>query len=411
MTPPFELRAITDEEYPAWSRSVVLAFGHHASDAEIEDHRIAFERDRSLATFDGGEIVGTAGAFSFDLTLPGGTTTPVAGVTAVTVRATHHRRGILTAMMTAQLDDVAERGEALAILTASETLIYGRFGYGLATSYSAWRLRTEGARLARPAKVTGRLRLVDAVEAAKVVPGVYDAARHRHPGAVSRSERFWERWFHDREGDRDGASARFYVIHESASGGPDGYLAYRRKDGWDRGLPDGVLIVDELDATDDEVEAALWQFVLEADLVRTVQAHGRPVDEPLRWRLEDWRRLSVTNVADHLWARVLDVPAALGARRYGCDDALVLDVVDAFRPATEGRYRVEGGLDGAACARTTAEPDLALGVADLGALCLGGVQASVLGRAGRIEERTPGALRRADAFLASSPAPWCVTQF
>ncbi len=202
------------------------------------------------------------------------------------------------------------------------------------------------------------------------------------------------------------------MLHHGAAGEPDGYLAYRAAEGqWGHGLSDGTVIVEELDAVDDEVEAALWQYVLDIDLVRHVRADARPVDEPLRWRLADPRRLQTSSLFDHLWVRLVDVPAALSARRYGTAARLVVDVRDPFRPAGEGRYVVEGGPDGAECRRTGDEPDLALGVTELGALYLGGVSATTLARAGRVEERTRGALQAADGFFASSPAPWCCTPF
>jgi len=408
-----ELRPIADEEYPAWSRTIERAFGAQPSQQEIEDWRLVFERDRSLAVFDGADMVATTGAVSFDLTLPGGTVTPVAGVTAVAVRATHRRRGLLRALMERQLDDVSARGEALAVLTASESVIYGRFGYGLASSNAWCRIDTAGTELRRRPDAGGRLRQVESDEAGRAIPAVYDRARTRHPGALSRSARYWQRWFLDREyGRPGGASARFYVLHLDADGTPDGYVAYRAKEGdWGHGLADGTVIVEELDAVDDEIEAALWQYVLSIDLVRHVRADARPVDEPLRWRLADPRRLQTAAVFDHLWVRLLDVPAALSARRYPVDGGLVLDVRDPFRPAAEGRYLVEGGPDGAACQPTDRAPDLTLDVAELGALYLGGVAATTLGRAGRVEERTPGALRTADAFFTSTPAPWCCTPF
>jgi predicted acetyltransferase len=314
--------------------------------------------------------------------------------------------------MERQLDDVAARGEAVAVLTASESVIYGRFGYGPASTNAWCRIDTEGTELARRPEAGGRLRQVEADEAAREIPGVYEAARPRHPGALSRRPRYWQRWFLDREYARQGASARFYVLHHDEAGTPDGYLAYRATEGdWGHGLADGTVIVEELDAVDDEVEAALWQYVLDIDLVRHVRADARPVDEPLKWRLADPRRLQTSALYDHLWVRLLDIPVALSARRYGTDERLVVEVRDPFRPAGEGRYAVDGGPDGAACTPTTDEPDLALGVTELGALYLGGVSATTLARAGRVEERAAGALRAADAFFASTPAPWCCTPF
>ena len=406
-----EIRPCTDDELPAWVATFRAAFGGQPGGGDAESWRPTWERERSLAAFDDGAMVGTAGAFSFDLTLPGLTSTPVAGVTAVGVLPTHRRQGILTRLMARQLADVAERGEALAILLASESIIYGRFGYGLASFIAAYALAVERAALATPPTAGGRVRLVDKDEAAKVLPTIYDAARRRQPGAVTRNQSWWDTHFTDRPDWRGGASARFMAVHESPTGEADGYVSYRIKSGWGDTGPDSELRIEDLCAVDDGIEAVLWRYCSEVDLVRTVKAFNRPVDEPFRMRLADPRQLRSTRVGDFLWARILDVPAALGARRYPVADRLVLEVADRFRPDTSGRYAVEGGPDHAACTRTDDQPDLALSIADLGALYLGGVRATTLAGAGRVEERTPGALARANLFFGSDRAPYCATGF
>ena len=406
-----ELRAATADEYPTYQRVVETTFGHHPTDEEIELGRHVFEPERSILAVDGGDIVATAGAYSFDLTLPGGTAVPVAGVSYVGVLATHRRRGILRRMMDQQLDDVAARGEPIAVLTASESGIYGRFGYGLAAQ-SAWsEVDARHAGLAHPAKAAGRVRFVQPDEAAKVFPAVYDQVRLRHPGHVSRHDGWWTMWFADPEIWRDGLSKRFYVVHESAAGEPDGFLAYRIKEDWPDGVPHLELHIRDMETLDAEAEAALFGFCMQVDLVGRVMLDNRPIDDPLRWRLVEPRRLRVRKSGDFLWLRVLDVAAALGARRYGTDDRLTIELTDRFRPANDGRWTVEGGPDGAAAARSDRDADLALESADLGAIYLGGARPSTLAAAGRIEERTDGALRRADAFFSSMPAPWCSTEF
>jgi predicted acetyltransferase len=407
-----ELRAVTEEEHPAYARTVEAAFGEVADDDEIARWRSVTPLDRTIGVFDGSGVVGTAGVFPFDLTLPGGTETAAAGVTAVAVLPTHRRRGLLRRMMDHQLDDIAERGEAVAILTASETVLYGRYGYGLAASYSGWTLPTLGTELARPSQAPGRVRVIDAGEARTVLPEVYERSRHRHPGQVSQDQAWWDLFLADRPGDRQGRSALFFALHKDADGTPDGIVAYRRKDGHDHGLPDSEIHVrPHLFAVDDEVEVALWELLIGTDLVRRVSAFGRPVEEVLRWRLADPRRLQIRAVTDHLWLRVVDVAAALEARRYPVEGRVVLDLTDPFRPANDGRWSLEGGPDGASAARTTEEADLALGIDDLGALYLGGVTATTLARAGRVEERRPGALARTDAVLASPVVPWCAIEF
>lgn len=406
------MRAVTEDEFPAYARTVEAAFGEVASDEEVAKWRSVTPLDRTIAVVDEGEIVGTAGAFSFDMSLPGGTDTAVAGVTAVSVRPTHRRRGLLRRMMDHQLDDIAERGEAVAILTASETVLYGRYGYGLAASYSGWTLPTLGTTLARPSTAPGRCRIVDAAEARKVLPDVYERSRHRHPGQLTRSEAWWDLHLADEPSDRNGLSALFHAVHEDPAGVADGVVTYRRKSAHDHGLPAAEIHVrPDLYAVDDEVEVALWELLIGTDLVRTIRTHGRPVDEVLRWRLADPRRLQIRAVTDHLWVRVLDVAVALEARRYPVDGRLVLDLTDPFRPANDGRWALEGGPDGATAGRTTDDADLALSADDLGALYLGGVSATTLARAGRVTELQPGALARADVILGWGVAPWCATEF
>lgn len=390
-----ELRPVTEDEFPGYMRIVEGHFGLHVPDRDIESARRDMPLDRTIAAFDEGEMVGTAAAWTFDMSVPGGTQLPCAGVTFVGVLPTHRRRGLLRRMMDLQLDDVAARGEALAALTASESVIYGRFGYGVASVKREWSLRREGTTLLRPPTAEGRVRIVTAEEARKVVPDVYAQAVRGIPGGVTRSEGKWQSWFADHEDERRGASALFFAAHDGG-----GYVAWRRRG-------EGVLVVHELHAVDDEVEAALWQFVLDVDLVREVRARRRPADERLPWRLADPRRLVVEHEVDDLYVRVVDPAAALSARTYGSDDEVVLELSDPFRPANDGRWLVSG----AGCERTTRDADLALTATELGSLYLGGVSPSLLARAGRIEERRPGALRRADALFRSPVAPWLTMGF
>jgi predicted acetyltransferase len=409
-----ELRPITEDERAHFNRAVATAFGNIASDAELGEWGDELAVDRTIAGFDGDEIVSTAGAYSFELTVPGGARVPTAGVTVVGVRPTHRRRGLLTRMMDDQLDDVANRGEPLAALTASESSIYGRFGYGQATSNTWWQIATEGTVLASSARAEGTVRMVDRDAALAVVPPLFGAAAAARVGEVTRSAAYWQRIYRERRqpASPDGDGKPFFtVVHEDASGTPDAFARYRVKGDWPHGQPGNVLTVMELHATSDDAEAALWEYLLSVDLVATVRADDRPVDDPLRWRLHEPRRLVVTQLTDHLWVRVLDVAAAMSARTYGTDDGIVLGLVDGFRPINDGTWLVEGASDGATCARTDRDPDLLLSARDLGALYLGGVAASTLARAGRVEACTAGALDRADRFFATHPAPWCTTHF
>lgn len=406
-----EIRPITPEEFPAFIRATEAAFGHVPGDQEIELWRMLFEIDRTLAVFDEGRIVGTAAAFSFELTVPGQRQISAAGVTGVGVLPTHRRQGILRDLMRRQLDDVRQRGEPVAILGCSESSIYGRFGYGPATSMLSVEIDRRHGAFARPFELAGRLSLIDYEQAITVLPDLYDRVRRLRPGALKRHPKHWQVYLQLPGPSPDGGGTRFYVRHQNSSGAVDGIAYYRIRREWQDGISAATLTLRELIALTPEVHAALWHFCLNVDLVQTIQAVARPLDEPLRWLLADPRRLRVTSLTDDLWVRLLDIPAALAARRYGTSDRLVIEVADTFCPENTGRYELEGGPDGAVCRPTTAAPDLALDVADLGAAYLGGVQFSTLAWAGRVRALTPRALERADALFGSDVVPWCATPF
>ena len=401
-----EIRPITDDELPQFGRRLATAFGGETSDARIESNRTITELDRTLSAWDGGELVGTAAAFSFDMTVPGGSAIPAAGVTMVSVTPTHRRRGILSEFMRRQLDDVAERGEPVALLTASEGSIYGRFGYGIGTFWAAVSIPIEGTTLVRPSTAGGRVRNLAADDWAKVVQPIYERLLPRYVGEVRRPDGFWTEWAKDHPWQREGRTPLQVVVHEDPAGEPDGFVVWRTKGGWEHSLPRFEVHAEMLYGADDEVETALWQHLMSIDLARLVVAQ-RPTDEQLRWRLDEHRKLKVSHIGDHLWVRIVDVGAAFSARSYDVDDAVVVGLRDPFRPQNDGTWRI--AADG--CGRTDAAAELELDVADLGSLYLGGVTASALARSGRVVEKVPGALRRADRLLSTPTQPWCATHF
>jgi len=398
---------VRDEDFVDFLLSVQAGFGRTTHDEADEYPAHLLTAERSLAVRDGDTVVATAGSYGFDVTVPGGAQVPMAGVCMVTVHPTHRRRGILRRVMAAQLDDVARRGEPLAGLTASEASIYERFGYGTATFTTRWDLESDHARLLHAPVPTGRVRMVDAKDAAQAAHQVYSRIAPTRVGELARPEAWWPRLFAPaRNGPRF-----FTAVHDDVTGAPDAFARYVLDAHWPDGVASSTLRVLEVQAVDAEAEAAMWSFLFGIDLVGIVTAGERPVDDPLRWRLPDARRLRVRQLRDHLWIRVLDVAAALGARRYGADDALVLELVDDFRPENSGAWLVDGGPDGATCTRTDRAADLALSAADLGALYLGGVPVSTLAAAGRVRELTTGAVVRGDRAFLAHPSPWCTTHF
>lgn len=408
----YEIRAIGNDEFPAFALAGEMGFGSASiSDEDLAELIKTIELDRTMAVFDGTEIVGTGGAFSFQMTVPGLTTMPAAGVSWITVLPTHRRRGILRRMMQHQLADVRRRGEPLAILLASESVIYGRFGYGLSTTQVRYEIEPHHGTFGRAPESPGRVSIIDKERAKEILPAVYDRARQLHPGALSRPAEWWALYLSDPERHRSGQSARFYVSYESRPGRVDGYCAYRVKQKWDDGFAQNQLMLGQLETTTAEARAGLWRYLLNVDLMTSIRTFPFPIDEPLRWMLADPRRLRVTEYGDFLWTRLVDIPKALSGRRYPTEDRLSFEVVDEFLPDNSGRYLLEGGPDGATCKRSRTKPDLTLQVADLGAAYLGAVHFTTLARAGRVVENTAGALRRADLMFATEPAAYCATDF
>jgi predicted acetyltransferase len=406
-----DIRPITPEQGDEFSAVMAAAFGETFTEEELADHDRWFEYERSIAAFDGDRMVGTGGAYSMDLTLPGLITIPIGGLTAISVLPTHRRRGILRSMIAYHFQEVEGRGEMVSALGASESLLYGRYGYGMATTSADYEIDPRRGQFLRPFAGRGRLRLLEPEETAKIVPPFYDRYRRGQPGELSRPQLWWDVYARDPEWTRHGASRHYDVVYESEPGRVDGWVGYRVESRWPGGLAANIIKVRDLIGLTPEAEAGLWRYVLDLDLAGTIKLVDRPVDDPVRWRLADPRRLRVTEVGDQLWVRLLDLPGALAARRYAVEGSLVLEVTDALRPRNQGRFRLEGGPDGAACAPVSADPDLALDVVDLSAAYLGGVSLASLARAERVAELTPGALLRADRMFAADPPPICTTHF
>ncbi|MEU0588856.1 GNAT family N-acetyltransferase [Streptomyces sp. NPDC006132] len=404
--PSAGLRILARDEWDEWYDTLLRGFGGVPEAAEERElWNSLTEFDRSLGVWDGDACVGTAGAFSFRVTVPGGASVPAAGVTMVSVAATHRRRGILTSMMRRQLDDVRALGEPLAVLTASEPAIYGRFGYGAATFQLNAEIDTSRVRLSVPPGTDDvRVRyavpadVLDACEAvcARLVP--------ERPGMLARLPG-WERLgLLDPESAREGASPLQCVVAER-DGETVGYARYRVKPSWETPGPNGSVILRDSAALDPAADAALWRFLFDIDLTSTLVVRGRPLDDAWQYLVSDPRRCRPW-VRDSLYVRPVEVGAALEARTYQTPVDVVFEVEDAFCPWNAGRWRLSGDAKGASCERTSDAADLALSVRELGAAYLGGVSLAALAAAGRVRELRRGALAEASTAFGSVVAPW-----
>jgi predicted acetyltransferase len=336
------------------------------------------------------------------MTVPGGVV-PCAHVTSVGVALTHRRGGILGALMRRQLRETRDAGrEPIAALWASEGRIYPRYGYGLAAPRLI--LAADTAEAGLPAPAGGRLRLAEPTALLPELTAVYERVLADRPGWSGRDDRWWAHVITDLPSRRDGASELRAVVHEGADGVVDGYALWRVKSDWHDGSPAGEVWVQEVVAADPEAYRALWRLLLSVDLTRTARYWYATPDEPLLHLVAEPRRLG-TRFTDSLWVRVLDVPAALRARRYAAPVDVVLEVSDPLLPENTGRWRVTGDATGAACEPTTDPVDLALDVGDLGAAYLGGVSLASLAAAGRVREARPGTLLPADTALRWHRAP------
>jgi predicted acetyltransferase len=305
-------------------------------------------------------------------------------------------------MMRAQLEDVRDRGEPIAALWASEEVIYRRFGYGFASFTGEICLEREYAALREPRDESARARLITLEEARELVPPVYDRVRVKTPGMFERTPRWWEqRNLDDPPDRRNGGGVKNAVLLE-VGGEPAGYALYRLHSKWEAGW--SMSHVDVIEAVADGVVATreLWRLLLEMDWMATIRAYLLPVDHPLFHMLRYPRRMKM-RLSDGLWVRLVDVGAALSARRYASDDALVFEVEDPYLPDNSGRWRLAGGK----ASPTDESADLALDVGELGAVYLGGFTFGELARAGRVTELTEGAASRASAVFSSEPKPWC----
>lgn len=375
----------------------------------------AWDAERTWGVRDRGRWVGTLATETRTFAVPGtGTDTrdvTVDAVTAVTVAATHRRRGLLTRMLGDSLHAAKERGDALSVLIAAEWPIYGRYGYAPGTAAASYRYHPR-RRGATPLVGDGsRVRAVDPGELGEIAPAVFDAARRLRPGQIDRRSPWWDErlGLDGYEMTADGKVNWF--VHDGADG-VDGLLSWRVSRDFELAGPLGALEVGEFVTATDDAYRDLWAYLSGVDVVDEIDLHHRPIDEPVQWLLGDGRALQQTEAVDFVWVRLLDVPAALSARGYAAEGSVVLDVVDDdIGGYGHGRVELKAAPDAASCAPTGAPADVRLSQRALASIYLGGHRLHQRRLVGDVEELTPGAIDRVDAMFSAPLAPWCQTGF
>lgn len=406
---PLAVRGIEAGETEAFLRAMSTPFAFDVEDdaGQLERFSQLFEPERARCAFDGDTMVGTLGVFSLDMTVPGGRVA-CAGTTMVTVLPTHRRRGVLRAMVTAHLEEAKLRGDPIAALWASDSGIYHRFGYGMASVYSETTIHRPHIGLHRLAAAPLPVRLIDAAVALETIRPVYERMTARRPGMYARDDRWWARRLRDPSEDRDGATAFRYAVVDGPDG-VEGYVQYRLKAGdWSEHHGNGRIKVREIMAETPQAAVSLWSFIMGHDLVATIDTGLLPEDDPLFSILDGWRRAMPT-ILDQLWVRLLDIPAALEARRYSSDGELAVAVTDPMDgSATNLLLTVEDGIG--TVAHHTGHAEMILDLEDLGAAYLGRPRFRQRARAGRLTG-PPQTLALADAMFEWDPAPWCQEVF
>lgn len=379
--------------------------------------RAIWDPDRVTGAYADGRCVATLRTFPTTLSVPVGpgrcAELAADALTQVSVAGTHRRRGLLRTMLTQSLRDAKDRGEAASILRSAEWPIYGRYGYQVASMGSNYRILVFRKPQILAPQTPIEVVQVEPAELVEPAIEVHRRLRHQQAGHIDRSELYWQRRLGLNGLRAPGAREPVCVVARDASGVVDGYAMWTANEGdWFQDPLQAQAKVNEVLAATEDAYLALWGYLLGLDLIRMLHLEAYAVDEPLEWLLSDGRAAQRTWTGDNDWLRLLDIPVALGTRRYHSTDRLVLDVIDAEGGLAGGTFTLDGGPEHAECTGTPGRTaDLRMSQRALAGSYLGGSTVSSQRLAGLVDEQTPGAVQRLESMLWTARKPWNATPF
>jgi predicted acetyltransferase len=372
-----------------------------------EDLPASWEGSLSVSAWDGTRCVGHAAGLRLQTLVPGGAVVALSGVTRVGVQQTHTRQGILTRLMERLLREAREEGAVLAGLRANEATIYSRFGFAVAGDSCDIEIDCRcGVRVAAQV-APGTIRILARDEILATIAAVHERVGLDRPGAIVRPAWMQQRYLTNALGT---AKAAFVIVHADEHGVDDGWAQYSTDwpELFGQELVGGVCHVDDVWGATPQVELALWKFILDLDLVDTVRAGERPVDDVVRFGLDNARAYAVKLRSDEQWLRLLDVGAAMSARTFNAAvGAVTIAITDPLFPDNDGAWRVTAEGAERVLSASAATVDLVTDVNGLAAAYMGGTAWYELAFAGKVSEHVPGAVAVADALFASRPLPRC----
>ena len=396
------------EAFEAWLQVAARGFLDQELNAEqVGSARGRFGYRRLVGVHDSfapvpNSPVATIASWIAELTVPGGRGIPSSAISAVTVAPTHTRRGIGRAMVEEELRLAASEGVPVAVLTVSESTLYGRYGFGPAALAGSLKVDTKRARWVGPV-AQGRVDYISRERARELLPDLHERVRLSSPGELEMPGGHWDSIAGTRPDAKDSGKHRA-VQYTDPAGEVRGVALYSVAANHDD-FTKATATVTYLVAETPDAYAAVWRFLLQLPLVGELRAYLQSVDEPVRWMIDDQRAATVT-VVDHQYVRIIDVPVALQARTFGAPGALALDVSDPQGLAT-GRWILRVDDQGAGTVTPWEDEAPAdavavrLGITELSAAYLGGVSLATLAAAGRVQTT--------DASTATRIFSWHVT--